>query len=257
MQRSKWGELRYYFKYRSSGLGDMPIFTIGHSNHSIETFVSLLQQQGVTAVADVRSSPFSRRLPQFNQTLLKNSLKAEKIAYVFLGDQLGARPQDPDCYVEGKALYPRIAATDAFAMGLERLAKGARQHQIALMCAEQDPITCHRAILVSRHLKSRHLQAAGVEIQHILKTGELESQEHLEQRLVKLHRLRDRLPLLEDSAETAVGAQLELFSPVASEAGGSYGVPLTELIEQAYELQGDRIAYVEQQESDAAYEQAS
>ena len=99
----------------------MQIFTVGHSNHSIEKFLSLLRQHGVTAVADVRSFPTSRRFPHFNQSTLKKSLGSEEISYVFLGDQLGARPKDPECYVEGKARYELIAATEAFAMGLERI----------------------------------------------------------------------------------------------------------------------------------------
>jgi uncharacterized protein (DUF488 family) len=158
----------------------MQIFTVGHSNHSIEKFLNLLKQHGVTAIGDVRSSPFSRRFPHFNQAPLKNSLSSEDISYVFLGEQLGARPKAPECYVEGKALYELIAATEAFATGLERIFKGAKHHQIDLMCAEQDPITCHRAILVCKHLRN-----TGLDVKHILKTGDLESHEHLEQRLLQ------------------------------------------------------------------------
>ena len=236
----------------------MQIFTVGHSNHSSEKFLSLLKQHGVTAVADVRSFPFSRRFPHFNQSPLKESLGSEEISYVFLGEQLGARPKDPECYVEGKARYELIASTEAFATGLERICKGAKQHQIALMCAEQDPITCHRAILVCKHLKN-----VGLDIKHILKTSDIESHEHLEQRLLKLHNLSETLPSLE--TPTAIfksEAQLELFNTYMFDTSTSdkaaTSCNLKDLIEQAYQLQGEQIAYIEGHKStDIPHERAS
>lgn len=155
----------------------MTVFTIGHSNHSINTFISLLQQHGVTAIADVRSSPYSRRFPQFNQAALKEALKTANIAYVYLGDNLGARSKDRNCYVNGMARYDLIAATASFTEGVNRLIKGAKKYQISLLCAEQDPIICHRAILVCPPL-----QKIGLEIQHIRKNGELETHQELEKR---------------------------------------------------------------------------
>jgi uncharacterized protein (DUF488 family) len=236
----------------------MQIFTVGHSNYSTERFLSLLKRYGVTAVADVRSFPFSRRFPHFNQSPLKESLGFEAISYVFLGEQLGARPKDPECYVEGKARYELIASTEAFATGLERIHKGAKQHQIALMCAEQDPITCHRAILVCKHLKNARL-----DIKHILKTGDLESHEHLEQRLLKLHNLSETLPSSATStAMVKSEAQLELFNTNTFDASASdktsTGCNLEDLIERAYQLQGEQIAYVEgHKNTDVPHERAS
>jgi uncharacterized protein (DUF488 family) len=84
----------------------MELFTIGHSNHSIDAFIALLQQHGITAVADVRSHPYSRFLPHFNQSALKAALLNAGIQYVFLGKELGARSADPSCYVNGKLSYP-------------------------------------------------------------------------------------------------------------------------------------------------------
>jgi hypothetical protein len=238
----------------------MQIFTVGHSNHSIEKFLNLLKQHNVTAIADVRSSPFSRRFPHFNQASLKNSLSSEDISYVFLGEQLGARPRNPECYVEGKARYELIAATEAFATGLARILKGAEHHQVALMCAEQDPITCHRAILVCKHLRD-----TGLDIGHILKAGDLESHEHLEQRLLKLHNLGDVLPLLKTPAKVAEPeVQLQLFdtdifgtSSDDSKTTANYS-SCEDLIEQAYQLQGEQIAYVEgHKKADKPHERAS
>jgi uncharacterized protein (DUF488 family) len=158
----------------------MELFTIGHSNLSIEAFVVLLQQHGITAVADVRSHPFSHYLPHFNKSEINASLSSVGIQYVFLGKELGARPKDLSCYdTNGKALYDRIAATPLFSQGIQRLLKGAAHYKISLMCAEKDPITCHRTILVCHQLKVFNLQ-----INHILSDGNLEAHQHLEERLL-------------------------------------------------------------------------
>lgn len=229
----------------------MKLFTVGHSNHSIDRFIDLLLLHGITAVADVRSYPYSRRLPHFSQASLKQSLTESGIAYVFLGKQLGARPKDPTCYVDGKACYELIAATEAFSEGLERILAGSERHQIALMCAEQDPITCHRTVLVCQHLRD-----SGLEIQHILKTGTLESHQHLEDRLLKLHALNQLLPAPHVPNEVAqVDGQLQLFDTTfldnAVEQNASSKTFLNEeLIQKAYKLQGDRIAYVEEEHRD-------
>lgn len=225
----------------------MKIFSVGHSNHPIEVFIGLLKKHEISAIADVRSYPYSRRFPQFSQVALKDALKASGIAYVFLGDELGARPSDPTCYLNGKALYERIAKTEAFTKGINRILRGAENHNIALMCAEQDPIVCHRAILVCHHLRE-----AEIEILHILKNGEIEPQEHLEGRLLKLHNLNYKLPLSEDSSTSE--KQLNLFSINSSsdtieQASDKTQPSYKELIEIAYQLQGDRIAYVEKESS--------
>jgi uncharacterized protein (DUF488 family) len=158
----------------------MELLTIGHSNHSIEAFILLLEQHGITAVADVRSHPFSRYLPHFNKSEITASLSAVGIQYVFLGKELGARPEDLSCYdTSGKALYDRIAATPLFAAGIQRLLKGAANYKISLMCAEKDPITCHRTILVCHKLKEFNLP-----INHILSDGNLESHQDVEARLL-------------------------------------------------------------------------
>src|ERR1700742_2928764 len=121
------------------------IFTVGHSNPPIERFIGLLQPHGITALADVRSTPYSRFNPQFNKEKLQSALAAAGIRYVFLGEELGARTKDPSCYDEdGKVSYTKLARTDLFRKGIERLLTGMQQHRIAIMCAERDPLECHR-----------------------------------------------------------------------------------------------------------------
>lgn len=217
----------------------MKIFTIGHSNHTIETFIELLHQHQVTALVDVRSSPYSRRFPQFNQSALKTALKTVNIAYVPLGDNLGARPRDRNCYIDGMARYDLIAATEAFKVGLNRLIQGSEKYQISLMCAEQDPIVCHRAILICPHLKN-----AGLEIYHIHKNGDLESNEDLENRVLKQNNLYKLSADLENNIK-----QLSLFDlqPIQT-----LEKPLSraELVEKAYQLQSEKVAYTETTDDD-------
>ena len=147
----------------------MRIFTVGHSTHAAEAFVALLRTHGVTAVADVRSAPCSRFNPQFNRETLARALEAQEIRYVFLGRELGARPDDPACYEDGRVRYARLARTALFRGGLDRAVDGARRHRLALMCAERDPLDCHRTILVARELARR-----GIDVAHILADGRLE-----------------------------------------------------------------------------------
>jgi len=197
------------------------LYTIGHSDHELEAFVSLLRMHGVTAVADVRSQPYSRFLPQYNREVLKVSLREAGIGYVFLGEELGARRAERACYREGRARYELIAGLAAFGAGLERVREGMREHRVALMCAEKDPVTCHRMVLVCRRLRGE-----GFEIGHILEDGRLETNEEAEGRLI-----------------AAAGLAAEgLFQS------------REQIIEEAYDVQGERIAYVEREVADAEAE---
>jgi len=183
------------------------VFTIGHSNHPIGKFIDLLRDAGITAVADVRSIPRSRRWPQFSRPALEKSLSAIGMAYVFLGVELGGKRDDPALLRDGLVDYDRVAATTAFRAGLDRVEDGSRRHRIALMCAEREPLDCHRFLLVSRHLHAR-----GVPLRHILANGTIEDHDVTERRLL-----------------TAVGLTADdLFS----------GAALPDLVGRAYDLRG-------------------
>jgi uncharacterized protein (DUF488 family) len=188
------------------------IYTIGHSKHPIDRFVALLRQHAIDALGDVRSTPYSRFNPQFNRERLLASLADFGIRYVFLGEELGARSKDPGCYDEaGRVSYAKLAGAASFQHGLDRLLTGMRDHRIAIMCAEREPLECHRTILVARELEKR-----GVPVTHILQDGSLESNQ---------------------DAMSRLAAQLKL------EGTDLFRTP-AELIEEAYEVQGARIAYV-------------
>ena len=148
------------------------VFTIGHSTHPIERFLSLLAQHGITALADVRSTPYSRFNPQFRRETLAASLREAGVAYVFLGAELGGK--------RAGISHAEIARSEPFRRGLDRLREGAAQYRVAFMCAEREPLDCHRTILVARHLK-----ASDLAIRHILADGSVEEQDSVERRLVE------------------------------------------------------------------------
>lgn len=154
--------------------------SLGHSNHSIGTVIGLLRDAGATAVADVRSSPSSRFCPQFNRTAFSARLEESGVRYVFLGAELGGRPVRHELYEGAVANYPEMARTPQFLAGIDRLTAGAAQFTIALVCAEADPLHCHRCLLVGRHLCEH-----GHDLDHIHADGHLESHADAELRMMK------------------------------------------------------------------------
>ncbi len=155
------------------------LYSIGHSNHSIDRLLELLEQHGIQAIADVRSSPCSRYNPQFAREALDQSLKDRGMSYVFLGTELGARRDEPECYTNGRVDYVRVVKTDSFQRGIKRLVDGASKMKVAMLCAEKDPLTCHRTILIGRHIAD-----LVDDLLHILADGTLETQTQAEQRLL-------------------------------------------------------------------------
>jgi uncharacterized protein (DUF488 family) len=157
------------------------IYTIGHSNLSFADFVALLNNAGIEAIADVRSSPWSRFNPQFNRETLKANLKLAGIAYSHLGDELGGRPKEPQYYCEGIADYRRMRTAPAFEAGMQRLETGARRFRLAILCSEQNPIECHRCLLVGRALHQ-----SGRPVAHLLHDGASMTQDDIEAKLLEL-----------------------------------------------------------------------
>ena len=161
----------------------MLIYTIGHSRHNIEKFIELLKRNDINCICDVRSMPYSKYAEQFNQNNLKDELKKNSIEYLFFGDEFGARRKEPDLYTNGKVDFEKVAHDAKFINGIKRIEKGIRKgYKIALMCAEKDPIECHRTILVARNLDLN-----GFEVNHILDDGSIINQKEIDQRLLKKH----------------------------------------------------------------------
>ncbi len=187
-----------------------PLFTIGHSNHDITRFIELLRCHDISALGDVRSHPYSRHFPQFSYEALRSSLREAGIAYVFLGKELGARSENPACYRQGRVKYELLAREPLFRSGLERLRQGMESCRIAILCAEKDPLDCHRAVLVARKVCE-----GGDSVFHILADGTLETHEGMESRMMALHKIPED----------------DLFRS------------RDEAVMDAYSIHGDRIAY--------------
>ncbi len=207
-----------------SETNDNILYTIGHSNHTINNFIGLLERHKINMVVDVRSAPYSRYCSQFNKNDISSSLEAVNIQYMFLGRKLGARPDVPECYEGGCVNFKRIAERKEFKDGLGLLLEGIEKHHIALMCAEKEPLECHRTVLICRKLKEHNLS-----IKHILEDGRIEDHHDTERRLVKMLKIEPTL-----------------FEPGKKES---------DLIEQAYDQQSQNISH-RSEEPGKVYERA-
>jgi uncharacterized protein (DUF488 family) len=196
---------------------ELPIvFSVGHSTHSIDRFLLLLKNAGITAIADVRSSPWSKRCPHFSRPALKASLRESGFDYRFFGRQLGGRPSDAVLFEHGIANYEAMARTSLFQEGIERVLAGSRKHRLALMCSEHDPLDCHRCLLVGRALWER-----GTPVSHILGNGSVQTQRDIEDRLLE----------------------------ASGQLNGDFFASRSERLSSAYEDRSRRVAYTEQSSS--------
>jgi len=174
------------------------IFTIGHSSHPIDLFLGLLKGHGIEEVVDTRSYPKSKFAPQYNSEALGRSLREHGITYLFLGKELGGRPEGAHFYdTDGRVLYARVAESELFREGLERLQDEMQRFRLAILCSEEDPSVCHRRLLITRVLRE-----TGVAVMHIRGSGTVESEEEI---------------LAGETAKAAQDPQLTLFehSPVS------------------------------------------
>ena len=148
------------------------LYTIGHSSHTPEHFINLLQRHGIEVLVDVRSAPYSRYTPQFDRECLRDLVTAAAMKYLYLGDSIGGRPKDESHYdLDGHARYAKVAESPDFLDGIGRLERGADGFRVAIMCSEEDPANCHRRLLIGRVLIER-----GAELRHIRGDGELQTE---------------------------------------------------------------------------------
>ena len=173
-----------------------PLFTVGHSNHSIEHFLGLLRRHAIEAVADVRSRPYSRFVPHFGKERLAHELEAHGLGYLFLGRELGGKPPRGQTAAPPVSYRMRVEQPQ-FRQGIDRLLGVAEAGRVAVMCRERDPLECHRF-----HLVCRYLRPLGLDVRHILSHGEAEVQQATERRLLERTGTPD-LPLFQGLAEPA------------------------------------------------------
>jgi uncharacterized protein (DUF488 family) len=185
------------------------VLTIGHSNHPIERFLDLLKSQTVDVVVDTRSQPYSEYTVHFDQKPLKKVLEEEGIRYVFLGRELGGRPDGDEFYdQDGHVLYDRVAETNFFQDGLARLEKGIREYKVAMLCAEENPAACHRRLLVGRVLLDR-----GIQVDHMRGDGRIQSEDEV---AAETDPNRDQLSLFEKAEAEPSRNAIPAFIPSAS-----------------------------------------
>jgi uncharacterized protein (DUF488 family) len=155
------------------------IYTIGHSNKSIEVFLKLFSDNGIQVLVDVRSIPHSKFASQFNSAPLKVALVQNGIQYLYLGRELGGRPGDPAMYdAEGRALYNLMAQSPVFLAAIERLIVCLEKYRVVIMCSEEDPTECHRRLLIGRILAQ-----IGVHELHIRADGRIQTEADLSNNL--------------------------------------------------------------------------
>jgi uncharacterized protein (DUF488 family) len=196
------------------------LFTLGHSNHEFTRFVQLLRDAGVAAIADVRSQPASFRCPQYNRSELERNLRDQGIFYAFLGHLLGGRPPGLQLYDEdGRVNYERVRQTPSFQQGLDRVCQGLEEYTIALVCSEEEPMECHRGLMIAPALVERGLAPV-----HLRGDGSQETTREFEERLL---------------AETKVGVGLldGLFAETVNDEERQ------RLLAQAYRVQAKRKAF--------------
>ncbi|TXT19365.1 MAG: hypothetical protein FD133_363 [Erysipelotrichaceae bacterium] len=218
------------------------VYTIGHSTHTIEEFVRILKTNEINCICDVRSSPFSKFVPQFNRDVLKENLKKNKIEYLEFGKEFGARRTNPGLIENGIVSFEKVAKDETFISGVNRMLNGLNKgYKMALMCSEKDPVECHRNVLVSRNLAK-----LGIEIIHILSDGTIQTNAELEEAMISKYikpadrkeiNERKQYPrtLLDDNIEPQISNIVE--SKIS-------------LIELAYERANERIGYRKDEEEE-------
>lgn len=143
----------------------MEIFTIGHSNYKVEKLIDMLRYYNINCVVDIRGTPYSKYNVQYNKEIIKNTLIKEGFVYIYMAKEFAAKRQNKESYnKEGYSDFERVIYEESFKNGIKRLKVGCEKgYRIALLGAMQDPIRCHRSILVGRQLVK-----SGFIVKHIL-----------------------------------------------------------------------------------------
>jgi uncharacterized protein (DUF488 family) len=174
------------------------LYSIGHSNHPLELFLGLLKRHEIEVLVDVRSQPYSRYASQFDAEVLRQAIIAAGLKYVYLGRELGGRPEGTEFYdAEGHVLYARVAGSPLFLQGIRRLENGLEKFRAAMMCSEEDPARCHRHLLIARVLADR-----GIGVDHIRGDGQIQDEAKLRAEAVSRHD-RGQLQLFAEPEEGA------------------------------------------------------
>ena len=141
----------------------------------MQEFVILVKEFSVNVLVDVRSHPYSKHAPHFGLPILSRGLEEKGIKYLYLGKELGGRPED-ECFYDDKGyvLYNEWSQSRLFLEGIQRLERGIEKYRVVIMCSEENPTECHRRLLITPVLEGR-----GMRVMHIRRGGRLESEAEL------------------------------------------------------------------------------
>ncbi|WP_417827560.1 DUF488 family protein [Thalassospira sp.] len=194
------------------------IFTVGYAGHDRTSLLALFKAHRITAVADIRTFKRSSYWTAFDSDAFGPFLRENGIAYVFMGDVMGGKPQDPGLYPDGQLDYGLMAARSDFKSGIDRLVSGAEKYRICLMCAEKDPLDCHRTLLIAPALR-----AAGIDLCHLV-DGRVETQSETDARMIALNGgdvpdlFAQAEPDPDAEAKLARARQIKRIAPMAKDA---------------------------------------
>lgn len=159
------------------------IYTIGHSNGTLQRVIDLLRLYRIEVVVDIRSKPYSRYSPHFSREELQRAIRAAGLRYLYMGDTLGGRPTPCDCYdADGRVSYDKVEKQDFYKQGIARLVDGIGRYRVCILCSEEDPGHCHRRLLVGRTLLRQ-----GIDVRHIRGNGSIESDADVRRRFEREH----------------------------------------------------------------------
>ncbi len=186
------------------------LYTFGYGNLEIKEFLKIIKKNDIEVICDIRSQPYSSYKPEYSKEPLKEFLNENSIKYLFMGDNLGGRIDDKDCYEDNQINYEVLSQKKIFQEGLDRLLEGLKKYSVAIMCSEKEPEKCHRTLLVSRFVKNRHGN-----ILHIHHNDTLEKHSDFENRIVEQNNNQQALLNLEDKETTLALAYKKLSKKAA------------------------------------------
>ena len=173
----------------------MEIFAIGHSNYPYDKLIEMIKKYGIDCVVDIRETPYSKYNTQYNREVLRENLKSSGFTYVYMGHEFGAKRQTKESYNDdGYADFEKVIKEELFLKGIERITKGLQMgYKIVLLGAMQEPIRCHRSIMLGKYLNEK-----GFDVKYIMHEGNIVNQDYIEENLLNKY-FSDRNQLSIDS----------------------------------------------------------
>lgn len=198
----------------------MEIFAIGHSNYPYSKFIEMIKKYNINCIVDIRETPYSKYNTQYNKECFRETLKKDRFTYIYMGQEFGAKRGSKQSYnTEGYADFEKVIQEGIFLNGIERIKNGIDMgYKIVLLGAMQEPIRCHRSIMVGRFLNKE-----GIDVKYILHEGNVVSQDYIDEELLNKY--------FSDKDQISIDSLL------------GKGQDKQEMIEEGYKLANKEIGY--------------